>query len=634
MASVYAKIGISVAITVISSLLGKITELILTPVMRMAQSTGWLDPDTYSVMSEYCEDLTEIAKNNMENEKRAKENGKPEEKNKKEIHDVIGRDKEIATLIDILSRNGKGNPCVVGDSGVGKTALVEGLAYRIAHGNVPDDFKNKKIIKVNMVNLIAGRSYNNGDGAVSRMRALFDKASKDKDIVLFMDEFHQVVQCNAAELFKTYLDRGQVKVIAATTTSEYSHISKDPALERRFTRVLLNEPNQSETLEIIKGLKNTFEKGTTIKISDEAMIASVELTGRYMPVKSYPDKAIDAIGFAIRSVARKSTPGKLVTVTAEDIRRVVSAETHIPIDTITEREAQAMATMEGRVKRHVAGQNEAVKLVCDAIKRGRAGIADPHKPRASFFFTGLPGVGKTLLAESIGEEVGSFIKIDMSQYNTANSVAELTGSKIQGYKGELVEKVWKNPYSVILFDGIEKASPQVCNVILEILDKGYLVNSAGNKVDFTNSIIIMTSGVGSEVIFNADENSDKFHVKKEVLKRTTQVFGPEFLSKVSNTVIFNKLTSKNFEEMSEMFIGYFEDRLARENIRLEINDDVKKYISCVEVNHFQGSRQLKRRVEKKLEKPIADLIINRKLKKGDTVVCSVGDNEINFEVKR
>lgn len=603
----------------LTSVFNTVGSAVARPLVELAQSTGWLDPDTYSVMSEYCEDLTEYARA-----------GK--------LHDAIGRDKEIDSMIDILTRNGKGNPCVVGDSGVGKTALVEGLAYRIAQGNVPEDFKNKKIIKVNMVNLIAGKSYNNGNGAVGRMRALFDKAKEDKDIILFIDEFHQIVQCNAAELFKTYLDRGEIRVIAATTTSEYGYISKDPALERRFTRVFLEEPTKYQTLEILRRLKNEMEESCGVRVSDESLLASVELTGRYMKSRSYPDKAIDVINSAIKSVYRinkaSSVPEATPVVTEEDVKRIVASETNIPLGNISELEFKLLNSMDERIKYNIVGQDEAVKSVCDAVRRGRTGIRSSSRPRASFLFTGTSGVGKTAFAEALGGEIGSLVKIDMSQYCSRSSLSELIGSKINGYKGELTEKVWKKPYSVVLFDGVEKADVNVLNIILGIIENGYIVDSSGNKVDFTNTIVVMTTNVGERLILNANQNEDQLSIRNNVLNEVNNVFGNELVNRVDDIIVFNKLSKPNMKEIAKIFINSLETQLNAENISLQIPEEVIEYISNVEINHKIGARQLRRIVCDKLEKPIAKLIIEDKIEKGGAIICSVGKNGIEFEVQK
>lgn len=578
-------------------------KAITQPIVQIAQASGWLDADTWSVMDQYCENLTEKAKM-----------GK--------IHDAIGRDKEIYSMIDILTRNGKGNPCAVGEAGVGKTALVEGLAYRIANGKVPEDFKNKKIIKVNMVNLIAGKAYNMGNGEVGRMRALFDAAAKDKDIILFIDEFHQIVQCNAAELFKTYLDRGDIRVIAATTTSEYSYISKDPALERRFTRVFLEEPTQSETLQILKGIKNDFEDGGKVHITDEALAAAVNLTGKYMKNRSYPDKAIDVVSSASKLVQRRnkslSKSLDVPNITEEDIQSVISSETNIPVGKISESESQLLNSLEERIEDCVKGQSEAVKVVSDAIRCGRAGMSSNNKPRASFLFTGTSGVGKTLLAQEIGREVGSSICIDLGQNYS---------------KSAFLEKVWKKPYSVILFDKLEEADSSTIRMISGILENGYTINGSGNKVDFTNTIIIMTSKVGEKIILNCSD-SDEDTLKDKVYEETEKVFGESFISNISEVLVFNKLNLKSFEQVSDILFDSFEKIMKSQKINLKIDESVKKYISLNGINHKLGARQIERIICEEIGKPVANMMIKGKIRPQDIVVCSFSDGKIKFEIQQ
>ncbi len=586
----------TVFITVITTVLNTIFSAIVRPIVEMFQATGWLDPDTYSVMSEYCEDLTEYAKA-----------GK--------LHDAIGRDKEIEELIDILTRDGKGNPCVVGDPGVGKTALVEGLAYRIAIENVPDEFKNKKIIKVNMVNLIAGKAYNNGGGAVGRMRALFDKAREDPNIILFIDEFQQVVQCNAAELFKTYIDRGDIRVIAATTISEYSYISKDPALERRFTKVVLEEPSKNETLEILKSRKDELELKYSVKISENAILTAVNLSERYMKNRKNPDKAIDILNSAVKIVCRKNkisvappnnsnnrqNPVAFITpiVTEEDVKNVVAAETSIPMGDISENDAKRLKTMDERIKKCIVGQDEAVKALCDAIRRGRIGISASSKPLASFLFTGTSGVGKTALAETLGEEVGNLVKIDISQYSSQNL---------------LTESVLKKPYSLVLFDGLEKSDRSTLDMISCLLENGYVKDSSGNKVDFTNTIVIMTTN--------------------KIRTELDRAYGNEFLNRVDDILVFNKLTRPDFEKIAQKFVDMLEKRLSSGNLNLKISKKVIDFISNVEIDHELGAYQLRRIICEKIERPFAKFITEGKAKKGDYIICDVGIDGITFEVQK
>ncbi len=587
----------------------------LKPLTDLAISTGYLDIETYSIMSRYCEDLTKSA-----------EEGK--------LHDVIGRDKELDSLMDVLSRKGKCNPCIIGEAGVGKTALIEGLAYRISKGLVPDSFKNKKIIKVNMVELIAGRSYSGGS-PVGRMRSLFDKAKEDKDMILFIDEFHQIVNCGAAELFKVYLDRGEVSVIAATTTREYSFISKDPALERRFTNIFLSEPTRSETLQILKNLKCNIEKDKKIKISDEALSAAVELSGRYIKRRTYPDKAIDVtlstIEMAIRKNRDENNLQKIEEITEKEIREYLTLETGIPLREITPEEAKILKGINSRIKQDVVGQDEAVDKTCEAILRSRVGLVSDGHPRSSFLFLGPHGVGKTLLAEAIGEEIGSIIRVNMAQYSEKNSKKSLVKNKISSYKSEVVRKITERPYSVVLFDGIEKAHKNVINLLIEILEKGYILDSDGGKVDFSNSIIIITSSIGSE-IFNSNDNIPFNELKKKVIDKAESILGNELIRRIDSNIVFRKMDVKYFSKLTDMITANLENELSSQGIHLEIEDELKNYISKIDEDENLGVRRLKKEIEKKIEMPIADLIVKGEIKRDNMVKCYISEGNIKFEI--
>ncbi len=600
----------------LTTFLNTMCNALLKPLTDLVISTGYLDIETYSIMSTYCEDLTKSA-----------EEGK--------LHDVIGRDKELESLMDIISRKGKGNPCVIGEAGVGKTALIEGLAYRISKGLVPELFKNKKIIKVNMVELIAGRSYSGG-GPVGRMRSLFDKAKEDKNMILFIDEFHQIVNCGAAELFKMYLDRGEVSVIAATTTREYSFISKDPALERRFTNVLLSEPTRSETLQILKNLKPDMEKDKKIKISDEALSAAVELSGRYIKRRTYPDKAIDVTLSTLEMVIRKNEEGKneskIEEITEREIREYLTLETGIPLREISPEEAKILKGINSRIKQDVVGQDEAVDETCEVILRSRVGLVSDGHPRGSFLFLGPHGVGKTYLAEAIGEEIGSIIRVDMAKYSEKKSKKSLVKSDISSYKSELVRKIIEKPYSVVLFDGIEKAHKSVINLLIEILDRGYILDSGGGKVDFSNSIIIITSSIGSEIVASAEENIPFDDLKKQVMDEAENILGNELIRRIDSDIVFQKVGIEHFNKLADILTANLEHELSSQGINLEIENDVKDYISKVDEDNKLGVRRLKKEIEKKIKMPIADLIVKGKLKRGSIIRCYICEEKIDFEI--
>lgn len=589
--------------TLITETLHSVARVVRMPIMQIIQAKGWLDPDTWSVMDQYCEDLTQQAKE-----------GK--------LHDAIGRDKQIESMMNILTRNGKGNPCVVGDAGVGKTALVEGLAYRIAQGDVPDSFKNKRIIKVNMVSLIAGKAYNNGAGPVGRMRALFETAKKDPNIVLFIDEFHQIVQCNAAELFKTYIDNGDVKIIAATTNSEYNeHVSKDPALDRRFTKVFVEEPNEIETLKILDGISYKFKENGHICIPQETLVAAVELTGRHMN-GPFPDKAIDILGLAVRRVDEKNKrlahPLDIVTVTEKDIQKEISDATGIPLGEISENEGTLLRSLEKRMEYYIKGQKEAIKAVSDAIRRSRTGMSDNSKPRASFLFVGTPNVGKTALAQCLGSELKSCIKIDVGQ---------------EFSREFLINQVRKKPYSAFVFDNLEEASVATLRTILEILRNGYILDRYGHKTDFTNTMVVITTNIGSKAILDSTDKDDKAVIKKNVLNELNKCLGETFVNQVDDILVFNKLNSESFKDIIKIFVGSFERDMLKQGVKIKVDESVINYISSVEINHKLGSRQARDIIREMLRKPIAKLMIDKKIKPNCTVNCIYTDGkEIEFKI--
>ncbi len=594
--------GLSKAIfTTIGSVLAR-------PLVAWVESFGWLDPDTYSVMSKYTENLTQKAKD-----------GK--------LHDATGRDSDIDSLITILTREGKGNAMVLGEAGVGKTALVEGLAYRIAHsdepGNeksIPEEFKNKKIIKVNMVSLIAGNAYNanNMNGAVNRIRALFEKAEKDPDIILFIDEFHQVA--SFAELCKTYLDRGTVHIIAATTVAEYNqYIARDPALERRFTKVTLKEPTQHETVEILKNLREDIQLKNHVSINDSALLSAVKLTGMYMKNRTYPDKAIDVVSSAAKSVSQKNSssdiPGFVPKVTEEDIKVVISNETGTPLGKISNLEKDLLDSMEERVKRSVIGQEKAVKAACAAVRKSRVSPVSSSKPRSTMLFTGTSGVGKSALAERIGKEYNNLIKLDLSQSDLST---------------DFLEKVWKRPYSVVLFDNIDRTHEGNYNKLRGILENGYTYDQNKRKVDFTNSIIIMTANIGDDILLSNDSQNSK----AKVVDKVESLLGSRFCGRLDKIVVFNKLSKESVKEILRISTDELESKLSSENINFKVEQDVIDNLSNIEINHKFGAHQFKKVVLEKLEEPLFEFIAKGSLNSGDSVTCSMVNNKITFNINK
>ena len=591
---------VTVSAAIITALVQGLVGIFVQPLGKLVQSSRYFDIDYWTVFKNYCEDLTELASM-----------GKGQ--------DAIGRDNEINMLINTLSVDGKANVCITGDPGVGKTALVEGLAYRIATGNVPDYFKNKKIVKVNMVSLIAGTAYSQGEGAVNRMRALFDNAKEDTDIILFIDEFHQIVQCHAAELFKTYLDRPGVHVIAATTTAEYSYISEDPALERRFKKLVLDEPDKNQTLDILKNIKNKIEDNANVKISDAALMSAIDLTGKYMKGRKYPDKAIDVLNLAAQFVSKhgdRLNEDLMFEVTEEDIQKIITSETGIPLGNITEAEAKILNSMDDRVASGIIGQNSSVSKLCDAIRKSRSGLVDVSKPRSSFLFTGTPGVGKTALAECIGRELGSLIKLDVANSKLNDS---------------FFEQVWKKPYSLVLFDNLDRADKSVLDKIFGILENGFAYDSHGRKIDFTNSIVVMTANTGSDIILK-DDGKDPEGMREKVLNKVENDFGIHFVSKLDDVLVFNKLNESIVKDILKIFADRMENQLSSKNIKLEIGKDVIENVSKVKIDHKKGAISLQKIIEEKINKPISVKLIKGEIKSGDIVRCKMDGNNIKFEV--
>ena len=623
---------------------------------------------------------------------------------------VIGREKEIERVLQILSRRMKNNPCMVGEPGVGKTAVAEGIAYLIAAGDVPDTVRNKRLLSLDLSSMVAGSKYR-GEFE-ERIKKVIAEVKNAGNVILFVDELHTIIGAGGAEgaidasnILKPSLSRGEIQMIGATTRAEYrKYIEKDAALERRFQPVYVEEPTNEETVEILKGLRPAYEEHHHVEISDQALEAAVSLSVRYISDRFLPDKAIDLmdeacsrkrLGFGKK--AKKTLPleleiqalsddletlledgyideaaellkkqrkleskldkmkqnknAKSVVVDAEDIADVVSVWTKIPVNKLTEQESKRLERLEEELHKRVVGQNEAVDAVAKAIKRSRVGLKDPKRPVGSFLFLGPTGVGKTELSKALAEAVfgseDALIRVDMSEYMEKHSVSKLIGSP-PGYVGfeeggQLSEKVRYNPYSVILFDEIEKAHSDVFNILLQVLDDGHITDSQGRKVDFKNTIIIMTSNTGAQRIidpkklgFVTASNADTEHedMKKNVMDEVKQNFKPEFLNRIDDIIVFRALTEDDVRNVSNLLLKELKQRVASQmEIQLKFGDAVKKLIFEKGYDKKYGARPLKRAIQTNIEDELAEAVLKGEIKRGDTVQVTVRNDKVKFVVK-
>ena len=623
------------------------------------------------------------------------------------IDSVIGRDKEIDRVIQILSRRTKNNPCLIGEPGVGKTAIVEGLAKRIANQEVPEMLKNKTIFNLDLISIIAGAKYR-GDFE-ERIKKCLNEVKKNDDIILFIDEIHTIVGAGAAEgaidaanILKPILARGEIQLIGATTIDEYTkYIEKDAALERRFCPIVVDEPNISQTIQILKGLKDKYEKHHNVEISDEVICECVKLSDRYIYDRYMPDKAIDLLDEAASKVRMKTytvpddikileeeinkvknkkeeailnqefeTAARLrdneidkenelaqkqedwrnkniktkAIINVEDIREVIANLTNIPITQISNTENNKLVNLENKLKEKIIGQDEAISKITKAIIRGRVGINDPCKPLGSFLFLGPTGVGKTQLTKELAYNLfGSekyVIKLDMSEYMEAFSTSKIIGAP-PGYVGfdeetSLTKKVRKNPYSIIVFDEIEKAHPDVLNILLQILDEGILTDSSGRKINFKNTIIIMTSNLGADKIIKERKlgfgNEDINENNKTIMHELKREFKPEFINRIDNIIIFNKLNNNDLIKIIDIILENVQERLLDKQIKLEVSSYVKNYIVENEIDLNYGARQLKRKIQEIIENKIASEIVEGKLKEGSKIKFYLEDNKIQSKI--
>ena len=646
-------------------------------------------------LDQYSRDLTEMA-----------ENG--------ELDPVIGRDKQMLRVIQILCRRGKNNPCLIGEPGVGKTAIVEGLAQSIVNGTVPELIAGKRLVSLDMSGLVAKSKYR-GEFE-ERIKKVINEVIADGNVILFIDELHTIIGAGGAEgaldasnILKPALARGQLQVIGATTIEEYrKYVEKDAALERRFQPVTVEEPSEEEAIEILNGLKSLYEKHHHVTITQEAVTAAVKLSVRYINDRFLPDEAIDLMDEAAAKLRLDNfdasndmnrlrnekqllqdefeealseddiDKARLIKTQIEDaktrldkaykknirnrnrkkpvlgeneIARVVSGWTKIPVTRLTENEAEKLSKLENTLHKRVIGQEEAVSAVAKAVKRGRVGLKDPARPIGSFLFLGPTGVGKTEVAKALAEAVfgneDAMIRVDMSEYMEKHSVSKMIGSP-PGYVGhedggQLSEKVRRNPFSVILFDEIEKAHPDVFNILLQVLDDGRITDSQGRTVDFKNTIIIMTSNAGASSIIEpkrlgfgdmSDEKQDHELMKNNVMEEVRRIFKPEFLNRIDETIVFRTLNKDDMKKITALLMKELvkraEDQL---DIELTVRDSARTYIVEKAYDKKYGARPLKRKIQDEIENRLAEDIINGRIKRGDKVIVSTKNKQISLTVE-
>ena len=550
---------------------------------------------------------------------------------------VVGRDMEIARVIEILGRRKKNNPMLIGEPGVGKSAIVEGIALRIASGDISPALAKKRILSLDIASVVAGTKYR-GDFE-KRLKAIIKEAQSNPDLILFIDEFHTIVgaggasgSLDAANMLKPALARGELQCVGATTMDEFTKIvEKDGALDRRFQKIVVEPTDVPESIEILRHLKPHYEEFHHITYTDEAVEAAVRLTDRYLTDKSLPDKAIDAMdeaGSMVRlNLARKK--GGCDTVTAEDIASVVSKMTGIPVNKVAESEGNRILKMKKRLQARIIGQDEAIDTVVRAIQRGRAGLKDPHRPIGTFLFFGPTGVGKTQLARSLAEYLfdseDNMVRIDMSEYMEKFSVSRLIGAPpgYVGYEegGQLSERVRRKPYCVVLLDEIEKAHPDIFNLLLQVMDEGRLTDSNGRVVDFKNTIVIMTSNVGSREVeeygngigFATAGRKLESDRKNVVAKAVKKAFPPEFINRVDEQVYFNSLSREDIERIIDIELKGLKKRSLEAGYRITVTPSAKRFVAEAGYDPAYGARPLKRAITKYIEDPVAEFIITDRI---------------------
>ena len=654
---------------------------------------GKKNADPTATLNQYSRDLTKLAKE-----------GK--------LDPIIGREAEIKRVIQILSRRTKNNPCLIGEPGVGKTAIAEGLALRIVAGDVPPTVQNKRVVTLDLSGMVAGSKYR-GEFE-ERVKKIIREVTAAGNVLLFLDEIHTLIGAGGAEgaidasnILKPSLARGEIQLIGATTIAEYrKHIEKDAALERRFQPVNVEEPSVEETVKILKGVRERYENHHGVKITDEAIIAAATLSERYINDRKLPDKALDLMDEAAAATALKNmqSPAKalelrseikkmeakieelvcdgefeaatllkkdyeklvkkaekpvdkktkalvVAEVSEEDIAKIVSDWTKIPLNKINEKESERLLKLESILHQRVIGQENAVSAVARAIRRGRVGLQDPKRPIGSFLFLGPTGVGKTELTKALAEAMfgdeNALIRVDMSEYMESYSVSKMIGSP-PGYVGfedggQLSERVRRNPYSVILFDEIEKAHPDVFNILLQILDDGHITDSKGRKVSFKNTILIMTSNAGAQRIvdpknlgFSSGQTKEQSYekMKSGVMEEVKRIFKPEFINRIDEIMVFSSLTKEDMKEIITLLAKNLVERCAKQmDITLSITPALKEYIVDKHSDLKMGARPLKRAVQTVIEDALTEEILSGRIKAGDKVVAGCKQGKINFTKK-
>lgn len=585
------------------------------------------------VLDQYSRDLTELALSGG-------------------IDPVVGRGEEILRTVQILSRRTKNNPVLVGEPGVGKTAVAEGLAMQVARGDAPAELSKKRIVSLDVPAMLAGTKYR-GDFE-ERVKAVLKDVKRAGDVILFVDELHTIIGAGSAEgaidaanILKPALGRGEVQIIGATTPEEYRrHIEKDAALERRFQPVRVAEPDREQTIEMLKSLRRGLEEHHKVRISDKALTAAYELSVRYISDRFLPDKAIDLIDEASAGVHVSGRADDLVS--ASDVAQVVSRWTNIPVTGIDKDESERLKNLEEELKKRIIGQDEAVSAVARAIRRSRVGLKDPARPVGSFLFLGPTGVGKTELCRALAATVygdeQAMIRLDMSEYMEKHTVSRLIGSPpgYVGYEdgGQLTEKVRRKPWSVVLFDEIEKAHEDVWSILLQIMDDGHLTDSTGRRIDFSNTVIVMTSNVGAKAItdgrprlgFSGGESRAEEEMRAQVMEELRSTFRPEFLNRIDEMIVFHRLTEQNMYAITQTMLTTLKARFEKLGLHLIVPEETARWLAAEGYDEKFGARPLRRAVQHSIEDAAAELLLDGRAASGDSIAAVINGGKLKLSV--